>query len=499
MLYNWSHSVQLGQESQVKKLKSAEEIARMLTELNSTPEVKVKVLGSGMSYGGIAAVQNNFDLLLDISELSGLVDFSADKMEATFGSSTKIQEVVDELIKRDLQLVCCPGVLMTQTIAGALSTGTHGQGLNNGGIYDAVNALEVVLANGSIMNYTKTDHELNAFRLHLGALGVLTKITFQCERLRIFKLIKEITTFDNLVDNYEEWNNESEHCKAWWFPETDDVQLWTTVSASSDEIALYDQNDHKIVDINDKEMEKNEFSKNLGDLVKVMESDTKTDGKALSNGTSRQDIYVPGGRFETVLRFRQQDSRIGNQYQLWCKGIPGKIALLTNIAPQVNAELAIPMRRLREALTCLHSYYERAKPSMHYPFILRATGVSDAWLSPSANERVCYIGFLVYLSEDSYAGNEERLKHLRNIENVLSKFEAVPHYGKYFNVSNYNFQKLLPKWNDFQELRRKVDPFNQFINPFLAKLFNIGADAEGHQEQSKLVTRRLGTIPMARL
>jgi D-arabinono-1,4-lactone oxidase len=128
------------------------------------------------------------------------------------------------------------------------------------------------------------------------------------------------------------------------------------------------------------------------------------------------------------------------------------------------------MRRLTEALQCLNEYYTRTKPSMHYPFILRATGASTAWMSPSQGERVCYIGFLVYLSEESYSGNTDRLKHLAEIETLLAQFEAVPHYGKFFNTSNYNFAKLLPNFGNFVELRKRVDPFGRFLNPFLMDL-----------------------------
>jgi FAD/FMN-containing dehydrogenase len=136
------------------------------------------------------------------------------------------------------------------------------------------------------------------------------------------------------------------------------------------------------------------------------------------------------------------------------------------------------MRRLKEALECLHYYYKTEKPALHYPFILRATGASSAWLSPSAGEKVCYIGFLVYLSEDTFNGNQERLQHLSKIETLLSKFEAIPHYGKFFTIENYDFGKLLPRWNDFKTLRDRVDPTGRFLNPWLKKFLSISDTRE---------------------
>ena len=85
------------------------------------------------------------------------------------------------------------------------------------------------------------------------------------------------------------------------------------------------------------------------------------------------------------------------------------------------------MHKLNAALSKLRHYYFQSGQDMHYPFILRATGQSDAWLSPSYNGPVCYIGFLVYLSED-YNGNDDRLQMLRDIEAILAEFDAVPQH-----------------------------------------------------------------------
>jgi FAD/FMN-containing dehydrogenase len=315
-MFNWAHSVKLGAKEQVHRLASALEVADLLKSSSN----RLKVLGSGMSYLGIGATASNTDILLDLSPLAGLVEVGTDY--ASFQSSTLLSEVVDELTSRKMQLVCCPGVLMTQTIAGALSTGTHGQGMGNAGIYDAVLELQVVLANGDIKIYTSADTEFDAFRLHLGALGILTRIKFRCEPLKVYKQVKEITTFDDMVRNYEAWNDESEHCKAWWFPETNKVQLWTTYIANKDESSKYLSNNCQITEISEKieSQESNEFSASLVKLVKNMDADTKSSGKTIETSTNPN---VPGGRFETVLRFKSQDSRIGNMYQLWCKGIPG--------------------------------------------------------------------------------------------------------------------------------------------------------------------------------
>jgi FAD/FMN-containing dehydrogenase len=311
-MFNWSHSVKLGNHSQVKRVQDTLEISDLLKTTTS----KVKVLGSGMSYPPIGQASTSNDILLDMSQMAGFISLNGSV--AQFHASTLMGDIVNYLNTQKLQLICCPGVLLTQTAAGALSTGTHGQGIVNAGLYDAVVEIEVVHADGSINTFKRGDAAFDAYRLHLGVLGILTKISFQCEPLVVYKQIKEISDFKTMVDQYQFWNESSEHAKAWWFPETDKVQLWTTVKASKSESEEYFENGSQIQEL--KTNAKNdEYSLSLRQLVNHMEKDTKAIGEKITTAAPN----VPGGRFETVLRFEAQDARIGNMYQLWCKGIPG--------------------------------------------------------------------------------------------------------------------------------------------------------------------------------
>lgn len=107
---------------------------------------------------------------------------------------------------------------------------------------------------------------------------------------------------------------------------------------------------------------------------------------------------------------------------------------------------------------------------MHYPFILRYCSSSKSWISPSFGQPVCYIGFLVYLNTDDYRANYERLELLKSIESIICRYDALPHYGKYFQKQRYSFAEKLPKWKDFLNTRYKLDPQGKFMNKFLEEL-----------------------------
>jgi hypothetical protein len=361
-------------------------------------------------------------------------------------------------------------------------------------LYDAIISLKVVLADGSLQTFTRDDpkyrhnpdeNPFHAFQIHLGCLGIVVSVTLECVPFTVYRLDKTITDFKELKEHFLEWNEDSEHCKAWWFPNTDHVQLWRTTVATEEEEFLYVSNNRKIylvpeVEVTSdtqqvaqrkksnpprslKDLKKNAFTSSLSNLIEKMDSDTQVNVVEGDKSTiDKKILQQPEARFQTVLRFTSLHTCFGNIYQLWCKGIP---------APQINCELAVPMDKLNEVLDTLHEFYAKSENKMHYPFILRATGSSDAWLSPSHGKRVCYIGFLAYLNEENHTVIKDQFEFVKEIEKVISGMGALPHYGKFFTFSLYNFETL-PKWKEFLELRSKLDPNGVFMNKFLNDLFH---------------------------
>ena len=503
-MFNWARSVKIGDTSQIFKPKSETELVTFLAQ----NKAKIRVLGSGMTFNGIVAAASAESILLDLSSPAfvGLKEMEQGKL-ATFGSCTTLEQIASDLRDRDLQLTSCPGVLLTQTIAGALATGTHGQGLANAGLFDSVSELRVALADGTIQQITKkTQPDLfSAFKIHLGCLGIILSVRLECEPLVCYRVTKEVTDFNHLVQNFQIWNETSSHCKAWWFPNTDHVQLWRTWPATKAERSSYLQNGSKLMKIDpDKDScieesdgedgrGRNEggllskaFRRSIDDLLNILKEDTSQDQNNIQNNIQKQDQKqdqkVHEARFQTITRFRSLESCVGNVYQIWCKGIP---------APQVNCELAVPFSSLPDVLTRLREYYSERKAKdaleMHYPFILRATGPTDAWLSPANGERVCWIGFLVYMSEHQvdqksntdklgFQYSPEKLDLLRDIESVLAGLHprCLPHYGKFYTPSQYlPLASRLEHWNAFKNLVRTIDPQGIFRNAYLEDLLQL--------------------------
>src|SRR6266545_3653244 len=115
------------------------------------------------------------------------------------------------------------GDIQEQTVAGAIQTGTHGTGRDLGGIAAQVTALEMVLADGSIVSCS-ADREADLFqaaRIGLGALGVLTAVTLRVVPAFLLTAREEPMTWAEVIGRLDELTSDNEHFEFYWFPHTD--------------------------------------------------------------------------------------------------------------------------------------------------------------------------------------------------------------------------------------------------------------------------------------
>ncbi|CAF3992000.1 unnamed protein product [Rotaria sp. Silwood1] len=168
-------------------------------------------------------------------------------------------------------------------------------------------------------------------------------------------------------------------------------------------------------------------------------------------------------QFETLRRFVNAKDVIGYLEQILCKGIP---------IPQINCEIAIPFEHTREATLAIKSWADVHKKYLHYPFIYRATGQSKAWLNPAYKGPVCYIGFLVYVAEDGSV-RDDGMATMHELQMILAPFGGIPHWGKHFQPDIYDFERLIPKWKDFLDLRAQLDPNRKILSAFLESVFKL--------------------------
>ena len=160
----------------------------------------------------------------------------------------------------------------------------------------------------------------------------------------------------------------------------------------------------------------------------------------------------------------------GDVYQVFMRGIA---------TPQINVEIGVPLERAAAVVQELRDWYDRTNPHLHYPIILRATGPSRAWLSPSHGQDTLYFGFVVYYAEDGSLSTEGA-EFLVEVEKLLAAHGGRPHWGKYFDPDLYDWAALYPRFEEFAAVRDALDPERVFLNAFTDRLFtraSVGAAA----------------------
>ncbi len=438
-LLNWARNSTLAEPGSVCAPATEAELRTLL----ATTSGSVRMIGSRMSPGRLLDVSESGGMLLDLSHLTGLVASSDDT--ATFAGATPLAEVYATLSARGRMLPASPGVIAAQTLAGALSTGTHGQGLGQSTIADSAEVIRLVLADGSVAEFDRDHPWFPAVQLGLGSLGVITQVTLRTRTAPVYTCRKDAVGAGSLDTDLEAWNRDNDLVKAWWFLQEDQVQVWAAGEASDDDLQRYRAGGGALLA---HENVSNSMNDTIEQTLRNLRDDTRV---AADDKPSR-----------TVTRFRDFTDVTGDIYQVFCRGIA---------TPQINVEIGVPLDLAGGVIKRIKDWHAETRPRMHYPVILRCTGPSEAWLSPSNGQDTCYFGFVVYYSDDGSL-SEEGQSFLRAVEKVLAAEGGRPHWGKYFDESLYDWPALYPEWEAFREVREALDPGHRFANAFTSALLD---------------------------
>ena len=401
-----------------------------VSELVRTSEHRLQILGSRFSYPDLIEGRDGLGVHLRSSRRI----LGQEQASITVTGDCTLTEVWEHLRADRRTLPICPPVITTQTVAGAIGTGTHAQGTREGLFADAVVEFEFVDASGRWHRIGRDDPAFGAFQLHLGSLGLITSVTLATQANRNYVCHKYTTSGDELRAHFGDWNNRSEHVKVWWFTEDDRAHVWEVTPTAG--LLPQDTDRTAHTDLNQV----------LADTQTRMGKDLRSDDRQLASQ-------------RTVGRFYDYSDASGDLVEIFLNGIP---------APQVNMEVGVPLDRFEAAADDLRRVLADSAYQLHYPVILRPTGASDAWLAAAYDRPTCWFGFVVYQRADGTVADGS-VELLGEIQAALSAHEGLPHWGKYFDPKFYDFAGL-PRWDDFAGVRRQFDPDGRFLNPKLGRI-----------------------------
>ncbi|MCL7764418.1 FAD-binding protein [Polaribacter sp. Z014] len=392
---------------------------------------KIRVFGNKQSSADIAS---GVATLIDIRTYNKIISSNDTEHTITVQSGVILGDLLEAVEAKGWCIPCLPDI-NTITIGGALATGTHGT--SGKLLSEYITKCTLILADGSVKEITEKDKLIDAVRVSLGVLGVLSEITFQCEPIYTLH-VKEGPEDDSVwLPKINERLKKHDFLRILWLPHTDKGYVIT-----GDKI---DPNTEVTEDLGPKYLKhRRTASKILYKYTHVFPWITAIANKLLYRGFFSSTKEHKGSLYQaTVTKSRGSTLELAE----WTIGL--------DIFPTVFEELKTEINKWSN------------KSFIHIPMDVRFVYKDKTWLSYAYGKDTVTMGCV-----SRNAATADTYEAFKSIEKIFLKHGGKPHWAKRFTAKDAELSKVYSKWEDFKFLRRELDPTNKFLNPYLTEIFN---------------------------
>ncbi|WP_030939580.1 D-arabinono-1,4-lactone oxidase [Streptomyces sp. NRRL S-646] len=423
---NWGGNVTARPAREVEPA-SVEELSEAVRQA-AQEGLTVKAVGTGHSFTSIAATDG---VLIRPQLLTGIRKIDRDAMTVTVEAGTPLKRLNMALAREGLSLTNM-GDIMEQTVSGATSTGTHGTGRDSASIAAQIKGLELVTADGSVLTCSEKENPdvFAAARIGLGALGIVTAITFAVEPVFLLTAREEPMPFDRVLAEFDELWAENEHFEFYWFPHTGSTNTKRNNRSAGPE-------------------------KPVSRLAGWFEDEF------LSNGVFQVAQWVGRAAPATVPTIAQVSSKALSARTY--TDIPYKVFTSPRRVRFVEMEYAVPREALTETLRELKTMVERSGLRISFPVEVRTAPADDITLSTASGRDSAYVAVHMFRGAPYQA-------YFSAAERIFTAHEGRPHWGKVHTRDAEYFSRVYPRFGEFTGLRDRLDPDRRFQNDYLRRV-----------------------------
>lgn len=390
----------------------------------------VRPIGSGHSF---SALVPNDDSVLSLAKLQGMIGHDAARQQSEWWAGTPISQMGAPLKQVGLALPNMADIDY-QTLAGAISTSTHGTGPRFGSYSDQIVGLRLVTAAGEILDCDREryPHVFDAARCSLGALGVVTRVKLQ--NRPAFKL----------------------HRREW-------VQRYEEIL--EDMPRLLREHDH--------------FEMNVllhSDMAVAMAMDETDDPRTIPK--------EPGGDVEKVALLQRVHREWRDSPRVYARLINFMVKHAVSF-PEVIDDSYKVFANVRDVRfnemeyevpaeagpACLREIMKKVRDEhvdSFFPIEYRYVKRDDAMLSMFQGRDTCAISFHQFYKMDYH-------NVFAQIEPIFWKYDGRPHWGKLHTLNARMLAPLYPRWKEFLAVREALDPKGKFLNAHLRSVLGVAA------------------------
>ena len=391
---------------------------------------RVKPIGSGHSFTAIGVTDG---VQVDLSQMAQLV--TADRLTrlVTVQAGMPLHQLNRALAEVGLALSNL-GDVDAQTVSGALATGTHGTGARIGGLATQIRAMELVLADGSVVttNLGENPKLFNAARIGLGALGIISTITLQAEDAFALQAQERPMALPDVLAQLDELVTANDHFEFYWFPHTR-----RTLTKRNNRLPL----DHAPQPLN---------------RARALLED-----ELLSNGLFALTCRLGAAAPALIPRINNGAARLlaAREYS----DVSHRVLVSPRRVRFVEMEYAVPVASVRAALAGIERVITEQHLRVSFPVEVRFAAADDIPLS-TASERDT-----AYLAVHMFRGQPYE-RYFRAVEGVMNSLQGRPHWGKMHYQDAETLRQRYPRFDEFRAVRDAVDPEGLFRNDYLTRV-----------------------------
>ncbi|MFF4187453.1 D-arabinono-1,4-lactone oxidase [Streptomyces sp. NPDC001691] len=390
--------------------------------------LSVKAVGTGHSFTAAAATDG---VLIRPDLLTGIRGIDRAAMTVTVEAGTSLKRLNTVLAREGLSLTNM-GDIMEQTVAGATSTGTHGTGRDSASIAAQITALELVTADGSILTCSEKEHPevFAAARIGLGALGVVTAITFAVEPVFLLTAREEPMAFDRVTAEFDGLFAENEHFEFYWFPHTGNCNTKRN-------------------------------NRSAGPAAPPGRLSGWIEDEFMSNGLFQVVCSLGRAVPATIPSIAKVSSRALSARTY--TDIPYKVFTSPRRVRFVEMEYALPREAVVGALREVKALVDRSPLRVSFPVEVRTAPADDIALSTASGRDTAYIAVHMYKGTAYQA-------YFTAVERIMTAHAGRPHWGKLHTRDAAYFADVYPRFAEFTALRDRLDPERRFANGYLRRV-----------------------------
>jgi FAD-linked oxidoreductase len=391
-----------------------------LVALLGTTAGPIRPVGAGHSFNPLVPTDGH---LLILDNMSGLIDHDPGALTAELWAGTRLSDAGPLLDRVGQAMPNLPDI-DRQTLAGAVATSTHGTGKGLASLSGNVTSLRLITPGGDVLDLDagRQPEIFQAARVSLGALGIVTRIGFQ--NRTPFRL----------------------HSRNWV---QDTESVLEDFDASADEWQHFEMmpllhSDYSLVIAH----------KETTDPLDPADPAEDDDGGLLSLIDSTP-VLLRGSLVNFLAGQIDPTESVDKSYN-------GLTHLRFDRFNEM--EYSVPVDAGPACLREILQTVKREAVDVTIPLEYRLIGADDSWLSMFSG------GPRVSISVHRMAQYDHR-PYFKLIEPIFWRYGGRPHWGKVHTLGYAELKSLYPRFDDFIEVQRTLDPAGRMLNSHLRRLF----------------------------